>query len=77
MSPDDRILVWLRGDVGTEARLEASFLLRRLQRGEKLTLPHSRPQASAEGACIEFWIVDQDVTWAANIVVEATIFLHP
>lgn len=48
MSPADKPLVWLRGVVKTPpfsalARLEAGFLLRRLQKGESLGLPHSRP----------------------------------
>jgi phage-related protein len=68
MSPDDKSLVWLFGEVKTppfsdEARLEAGFLLRRLQRGEKLSLPHSRPMPSVGGGCHELRIVDQDVTW--------------
>jgi hypothetical protein len=46
MSPDDKPLVWLHGEVKTppfsaDARIEAGVLLRRLQRGEKLSLPHS------------------------------------
>ncbi len=41
MSPRDKPLVWLRGQVktppfGPDARVEAGFLLRRLQRGEGL-----------------------------------------
>ena len=41
-------LVWLKGEVKTppfsaEARVEAGFLLRRLQKGESLGLPHARP----------------------------------
>jgi len=40
----DRPVVWLRGEVKSppfskEARIEAGFLLRRLQRGEVLGLP--------------------------------------
>jgi hypothetical protein len=68
MSPDDKFLVWLSGEVKTppfsaEARLEAGFLLRRLQQGEKLSLPHSRPMPSVGAGCHELRIVDQDVTW--------------
>jgi len=68
MSPDDKFLVWLAGEVKTppfsaEARLEAGFLLRRLQQGEKLSLPHSRPMPSVGGGCHELRIVDQGVTW--------------
>jgi hypothetical protein len=43
-----KVVVWLRGDVKTppfsrEARIEAGCLLRRLQDGESLTMPHSKP----------------------------------
>ena len=41
-------VVWLHGEVKSPpfsrtARVEAGLLLRRLQAGEQLTLPHSRP----------------------------------
>jgi hypothetical protein len=44
----DKPLVWLKGEVKTppfsnQARLEAGLLLRRLQQGQGLSLPHSRP----------------------------------
>ena len=55
-------LVWLRGRVKTPpfsvgARLEAGLLLRRLQRGDALSLPHSRPMPSigAEFTNSELW----------------------
>jgi len=48
MSPNDKPLVWLHGEVkspplSSAARIEAGFLLRRLQRGDHVELPHSRP----------------------------------
>jgi hypothetical protein len=48
MSEADKPLVWLHGEVKTppfskKARVEAGVLLRRLQRGETLSLPASRP----------------------------------
>ena len=48
MSPADKPLRWMIGTlrtppVGQEARVEAGFLLRRLQRGEMLGMPRSRP----------------------------------
>ncbi|MEX2376114.1 MAG: type II toxin-antitoxin system RelE/ParE family toxin [Dehalococcoidia bacterium] len=46
-----------------DGRLEAGFLRRRLQQGEKLSLPHSRPMPSVGGGCHELRIVDGDVTW--------------
>ena len=68
MSPRDKPLVWLRGEVktppfGADARIEAGFLLRRLQRGESLGLPHSRPMASVGAGCHEARIVDGQVNW--------------
>lgn len=64
----DKPLVWLHGEVKTppfsqEARIEAGALLRRLQRGEKLSLPQSRPMPVVGARCHELRIQDQDVTW--------------
>ena len=60
--------MWLRGEVKTppfssEARVEAGFLLRRLQRGETLTLPHSRPMPAIGMGCHELRVNDRDQTW--------------
>ncbi len=68
MSPLDKPLVWLRGEVRTppfsqEARIEAGVLLRRLQRREALSLPHSRPMPDIGAGCHELRIVDRDKTW--------------
>ena len=68
MSPGDKPLVWLRADVKTppfskEARLGAGYLLRRLQRGEKLSMPHSRPMPGIGERCHELRITDGDSTW--------------
>jgi len=68
MSPRDKPLAWLRGEVKTppfsqNARIEAGFLLRRLQRGESIGLPHSRPMPAIGGGCQELRIVDRDHTW--------------
>jgi hypothetical protein len=48
VAPSDKPLVWLHGEIKTppftvSARIEAGVLLRRLQRSERLGLPHSRP----------------------------------
>lgn len=56
-------LVWLRGEVKTppfsgEARIEAGYLLRLLQRGESLALPHSRPMPAIGPRCHELRIND-------------------
>lgn len=61
-------IVWLRGEVKTppfsqEARIEAGYLLRRLQRGETLALPHSRPMPAVGPRCHELRINDQAGTF--------------
>jgi len=68
MSPNDKPLVWLHGEVktppfGPESRLEAGLLLRRLQRGELLSMPHSRPMPSVGKGCHELRITDATVIW--------------
>lgn len=60
--------MWLHGEVKTppfsaEARLEAGVLLRRLQKGEKIGLPHSRPMPSVGRRCHELRIQDRKSTW--------------
>lgn len=61
-------LVWLHGEVksppfSTLARVEAGELLRRLQVGEMLGLPHSRPMPSIGAHCHELRIVDENGSW--------------
>lgn len=68
MSPHDKPLVWLHGEVksppfSAAARLEAGILLRALQRGDRLTMPASRPMPSIGARCHELRIVDADATW--------------
>lgn len=68
MADQDKPLVWLAGEVktppfSTAGRLEAGMLLRRLQRGESIGLPHSRPMPSVGKRCHELRIVDEDATW--------------
>ena len=61
-------LRWLAGEVKTppmslEARREFGLLLRQLQEGEPLSLPHSRPMPSIGKACHELRVNDQNKTW--------------
>jgi phage-related protein len=61
-------LRWLAGEVktppmSTGARREMGFLLRRLQEGERLSLPQSRPMPSIGNACHELRVNDQSRTW--------------
>jgi phage-related protein len=46
-----------------EARIEAGYLLRQLQQGIKLSMPHSRPMPSIGSGCHELRINDQTKTW--------------
>ena len=67
-SSEDKPLVWLHGKVKTppfsaEARLEAGLLLRRLQKNERLSMPHSRPMPSIGHRCHELRITDGDLSW--------------
>jgi phage-related protein len=63
MFPTDKPLVILSGEIRTPplssaARIEAGYLLRRLQKGELLGMPHSRPMPSVGARCHELRIVD-------------------
>lgn len=68
MALTDKPLVWLHGEVKTPpfseaARIESGYLLRRLQRGELLSMPISRPMPQIGPRCHELRINDADVTW--------------
>src|SRR5436189_5659577 len=63
-----RALMILRGEIKTppmseSARRETGFLLRRLQQGELLALPHSRPMPAVAARCHELRINDEKKTW--------------
>ena len=65
---ESKPIVWLRGEVKTppfskEARIEAGCLLRLLQRGETLGLPHSRPMPAVGPRCHELRINDVVATF--------------
>ena len=68
MEAEDKPLVWLEGKIKTppfspEARIEAGTLLRRLQQGQNLGLPHSRPMPSIGRRCHELRVRDEDQNW--------------
>jgi phage-related protein len=68
VSPKDKPLAWLHGKVksppfSAAARVEAGFLLRLLQRGDRLAMPHSRPMPSIGTRCHELRVQDATVTW--------------
>jgi phage-related protein len=68
VSPKDKPLVWLHGEVkspplSAAARLEAGFLLRQLQQGVRLGMPHSRAMPTMGIRCHELRINDATLTW--------------
>jgi len=68
VSPADKPLVWLEGEIKTPpfspaARVEAGFLLRLLQQGKTLAMPQSRPMPSIAARCHELRINDARATW--------------
>lgn len=68
MNQKDKPLVWLHGEIKSppltsDARIETGYQLRRLQMGENLSLPHSRPMPSIGRRCHELRIDDQTKTW--------------
>ena len=67
-SPNDKPLAWLHGEIKTppwsaKARILAGYLLRRLQRGDNLGMPESRPMPSVGPRCHELRIPDGKVDW--------------
>ena len=76
-------LVWLHGEVKTPpfssaARVQVGFLLRRLQNGEVIDMPASRPMPSIGPGCHELRVDDGSTTWriAYAIQAEAIVILE-
>ena len=84
-NPPGKPLVWLRGEIKTppftaEARVEAGHLLRFLQLGWNLSMPHSKPMSTIGLRCHELRIKDVRSDWRivyrvdADAVIIADIF---
>ena len=63
-STPSKPLVWLRGEVKTppfspRARIQTGFLLRQLQLGAALAMPHSRPMSAIGSSVHELRITDE------------------
>lgn len=76
----DRPLVWLRGEVKTppfsrRGRWEVGFLLRKLQDGENVGLPHSRPMPSIGPRCHELRVRDEGHNWRIFYRIDADAVL--
>ncbi len=76
-------LVWLADTIRTppfsaEGRRRAGALLRLLQEGERLDMPHSRPMPSIGPRCHELRIPDARQTWRIlyRIDSDAIVVVH-
>jgi len=76
-------LVWMHGEVQTppfsrEARIEAGTLIRHLQEGENISLPHARPMPNIGQRCLELRINDENITWRiiCHIAKDAVVILE-
>jgi phage-related protein len=85
MTSSDKPLVWLEGEIKSppfsrSVRIEAGYLLRILQLGEKLEFPHIRRMSLIGPRCYELRIPDEHQTWRIilrldpDVVVIAEVF---
>ena len=68
MARRDKPLAWLHGEIKTPpfnkaARIEAGYLLREIQSGKVLSMPHSRPMPAIGARCHELRVIGEGVTW--------------
>ncbi len=66
--PQPKSVVLLHGELKTpplsmQARIEVGRLLRALQEGEMLAMPHSRPMPAIGRRCHELRVNDEENTW--------------
>jgi phage-related protein len=71
----DKPVVWLAGEIRTppfskDGRIEAGFLLRRLQRGEAFGMPHLRPMPDLGRRVYELRVNDQGQSWRVIVRVD-------
>ena len=76
MSSQNKPLVWLKSEIKTppfsaSARVETGYLLRLLQQGDKLSLPHSRTMPTIGARCHELRIVDGEKNWRVVYRIDA------
>lgn len=81
-APLHKKLVWLSGEIRTPplskaGRIEAGKLLRRLQRGELLSFPHSRPMPVVGRQCHELRVLDEAGSWRVMYRLEPDAVGYP
>jgi phage-related protein len=83
MSPTDKPLVWLKTEIKSppfskEARIEAGYLLRLIQQGHTLGMPHTRKLPDLCPRCYELRIRDKDKWYRIifRIDSDAIILVH-
>lgn len=77
---NDKPLRWIHGEVKSppmslEARREIGFLLRELQEGVSLSMPHSRPMTVIGSRCQELRVNDRNKTWRVILRVDSDAIL--
>jgi len=83
MDHKSKEIAWIKGEIKTppftrDARIKSGLLLRRLQLGEKLSQPESKPIKSIGKNCHELKIKDKDLDWRIiyHIHTEAIVILE-
>jgi phage-related protein len=80
IGPVEKPLFWLSGEIKTppfseEARIEAGGFLRRLQDGESLGMPHSRPMPGIGPRCHELRVRDENRDWRIVYRIDPDVIL--
>lgn len=78
--PEPKPLFFLAGEIKTppfsrEARREAGELMRRVQDGESLGMPHSRPMPSIGPRVHELRVRDESANWRVVYRIDADLIL--
>lgn len=80
VASSEKPLAWLHGEIKTPplsraARIEAGVLLGKLQGGETLSMPHSRPMPVIGPRCHELRVNDERKTWRIMVRVDPDALL--
>ncbi len=80
MNGDRKPLFWLSGEIKTPpfteaARTEAGDLLRDIQIGSSIGMPHSRPMPSIGARCHELRVRDESHNWRIVYRVDVDVVL--